>query len=122
MELEIETDSQTFARRNGAPSRRRPRLVALCLLGAALVGLVLPIGGVAAQRPDGDGDGLFDDDEDLVYGTNPFVYDTDGDGSGDGQEVYDGTDPLDGFPDNGDLCYYPSPDGTQAEACTPEQP
>ena len=104
MELEIETDSQTFARRNGAASRRRPRLVALCLLGAALVGLVLPIGGVAAQRPDGDG--LFDD-EIYVYGTNPFAYDTDGDGSGDGQEVYDGTDPLDGFPDTGDLCYYP---------------
>ena len=95
MELEIETDSQTFARRNGAPSRRRPRLVALCLLGAALVGLVLPIGGVAAQRPDGDGDGLFDDDEADVYFTDPLEPDTDGDGTDDGEEVFNGTDPLD---------------------------
>jgi hypothetical protein len=29
-----------------------------------------------------------------VYGTDPDNPDTDGDGSDDGQEVYDGTDPL----------------------------
>jgi hypothetical protein len=46
-------------------------------------------------RPDGDSDGLFNDDETNVYGTNPDVADTDGDGSDDGQEVFDGTDPLD---------------------------
>jgi hypothetical protein len=45
-------------------------------------------------RPDGDNDGLFDDDERFVYGTNPDVCDTDRDGSGDGEEVYFGTDPL----------------------------
>jgi hypothetical protein len=46
------------------------------------------------QRPDRDGDGLYDDDETGVYGTDPDNPDTDGDGSDDGQEVYDGTDPL----------------------------
>jgi hypothetical protein len=48
----------------------------------------------AVQRPDRDGDGLYDDDETDVYGTNPDNPDTDGDGIDDGQEVYDGTDPL----------------------------
>jgi hypothetical protein len=43
---------------------------------------------------DSDGDGLFDTDETGVYGTNPSVFDTDGDGSGDGEEVYNGTNPL----------------------------
>ncbi len=48
----------------------------------------------AAERPDRDGDQLYDD-ETGVYGTNPDAYDTDGDGSGDGEEVYYGTDPTD---------------------------
>jgi hypothetical protein len=42
---------------------------------------------------DSDGDGLFDTDETSVYGTNPSVYDTDGDGVSDGAEVYNGTNP-----------------------------
>lgn len=42
---------------------------------------------------DSDGDGLYDTDETSVYGTGTSVYDTDGDGVGDGQEVYNGTDP-----------------------------
>jgi hypothetical protein len=46
------------------------------------------------ERPDRDQDGLYDDDETGVYGTNPDVVDSDGDGSGDGEEVYLGTDPL----------------------------
>ncbi len=46
------------------------------------------------ERPDRDGDGLFDDDETNVYGTNPDVFDSDGDGDSDGLEVYNGTDPL----------------------------
>lgn len=37
---------------------------------------------------------MYDDDETDVYGTNPDVFDTDGDGVGDGEEVYLGTDPL----------------------------
>jgi hypothetical protein len=44
-------------------------------------------------QADSDGDGLFDADETGVYGTNPYVYDTDGDGSGDGEEVYYGSNP-----------------------------
>lgn len=46
------------------------------------------------QRLDTDGDGLFDDDETDVYGTNPSDADTDGDGGDDGFEVYSNTDPL----------------------------
>ncbi|MEI8096773.1 MAG: ferric reductase-like transmembrane domain-containing protein [Candidatus Moraniibacteriota bacterium] len=44
---------------------------------------------------DSDVDGLSDDAETTVYHTDPLVFDTDGDGVGDGQEVLDGTDPLD---------------------------
>ncbi|HEX2214400.1 MAG TPA: hypothetical protein VHH12_13330 [Mycobacterium sp.] len=49
-------------------------------------------------RPDRDGDGLYDDDETIdgvnaEYGTDPDLFDTDGDGRGDGEEVYYGTDP-----------------------------
>lgn len=48
-------------------------------------------------RPDTDQDGLFDDDETDVYGTNPNKADTDGDGRDDGQEVFDTTDPNNPF-------------------------
>jgi hypothetical protein len=57
--------------------------------------------GLAPEAPppgrpnDRDSDGLFDADEANVYSTNPDVPDTDGDGPDDGQEVFDGTDPLD---------------------------
>lgn len=51
--------------------------------------------GPAEERPDADGDGLYDDDETDVYGTDPDNPDTDGDGADDGQEVFDGSDPLD---------------------------
>ncbi|MFN8674874.1 MAG: hypothetical protein U0Z70_00725 [Thermomicrobiales bacterium] len=54
-----------------------------------------------AQRLDRDGDGLYDDDEFTIYGTNPDRFDTDGDGVGDGQEVFDGTDPLTATADAG---------------------
>jgi hypothetical protein len=46
------------------------------------------------RNPDTDGDGLFDGDEFLVYATNALNPDTDGDGSLDGEEVYFGTNPL----------------------------
>ncbi len=48
------------------------------------------------ERPDTDGDQLFDEDEGTgYYGTDPAVWDTDGDGASDGAEVYYGTDPND---------------------------
>ena len=50
-------------------------------------------GGQGQNRADTDQDGLFDDDETNVYGTNPNKADTDGDGRDDGQEVFDKTDP-----------------------------
>lgn len=43
---------------------------------------------------DSDEDGLGDGDE-VDLGTDPLVFDTDGDGVGDGDEVDAGTDPLD---------------------------
>lgn len=43
---------------------------------------------------DTDGDGLFDDDETLIHGTNPNLADTDGDGVDDGDEVGAGSDAL----------------------------
>jgi hypothetical protein len=54
-----------------------------------------PVDPVPAERADRDGDGLYDDDETNVYGTDPGVFDTDNDGPGDGEEVYYGTDPND---------------------------
>ncbi|CAN0478815.1 unnamed protein product, partial [Phaeothamnion confervicola] len=44
---------------------------------------------------DSDGDGLYDSDETTVYLTDPANADSDGDGYDDGQEVFDGTNPLD---------------------------
>lgn len=43
---------------------------------------------------DTDGDTLLDSEESQLYGTNPNVADTDGDGYGDGVEVANGYDPL----------------------------
>jgi hypothetical protein len=43
---------------------------------------------------DDDNDGLSDDDEIGIYGTNPLLEDTDGDGVNDGLEIEAGTDPL----------------------------
>jgi hypothetical protein len=90
-------DAQTFDRFVVTVAKHPNRRAALRLLAGGLLGAVLTRGGVAstlAQRPDGDGDGLYDDDETDVYGTDPNNPDSDGDGIDDGQEVYDGTDPL----------------------------
>ncbi len=46
-------------------------------------------------NPDSDGDGLTDGDEVLVHFTDPNLVDTDGGTIGDGVEVANGTDPLD---------------------------
>jgi hypothetical protein len=76
------------------PTRRTALRLLVGSLGAGLLGHLGTTLALAAQRPDRDNDGLYDDDEMEVYGTNPDVYDTDGDGVGDGEEVYLGTDPL----------------------------
>ena len=88
-------DPQTFDRLTAGIADRRSRRTALGLLaGAGLASLVSPRWARGAQRSDRDWDGLYDDDETDVYGTNPDVYDTDGDGFGDGEEIYYGGDPL----------------------------
>lgn len=91
-------DARTFDHWTATIARRRHRRGALGLLaGGVLAGLHAHRGATSArarQRADRDDDGLYDDDETDVYGTNPDVYDTDGDGVGDGEEVYLGTDPL----------------------------
>ena len=48
-----------------------------------------------ACDPDDDNDGLTDLEETGIYGTNPFLVDSDGDGFSDFDEVNAGTDPLD---------------------------
>jgi hypothetical protein len=53
---------------------------------------------------DSDGDGLLDDDEINLHGTDPLDPDTDDDGLNDGDEVnVHGTDPLDGDTDDDGL-------------------
>jgi thrombospondin type 3 repeat protein len=89
---------------------------------AAVVSASVPIavaGLPTQQRPDRDGDGLFDNDETDVYGTDPDNPDSDGDGVDDGQEVFDGTDPAtppkapvqcpDGATPVGGFCPTPTP-------------
>ncbi len=46
-------------------------------------------------NPDLDGDGITNDDETNIYGTDPTNPDTDGDGINDGDEINNGSDPLD---------------------------
>lgn len=48
-----------------------------------------------ADNPDLDGDGITNDDEVNIYGTDPNNPDTDGDGINDGDEINGGSDPLD---------------------------
>ena len=74
--------------------------------------------GGEGERPDTDSDGLFDDDETDVYGTDPNAADTDGDGADDGAEVFYGTDPTDGTdtPDAEDMG---AADGVPPDASLP---
>lgn len=49
---------------------------------------------------DSDGDGLLDESENALAGTDPTVFDTDGGGVGDGDEWSNGKNPLDPSDDN----------------------
>jgi len=88
-------DPTSFDRWTAAVAHQRSRRAGLRVLaGGLLGGLLSPQLARAALQADRDGDGLYDDDEVQVYGTNPDVYDTDGDGVGDGEEVYYGSNPV----------------------------
>jgi len=50
--------------------------------------------GIADVQEFDDGDGLSEHDEVFIYGTSQFLWDTDGDGLGDGDEIANATDPL----------------------------
>ena len=83
-------------------ARHARRALAGAALAAVLGGVgasALPAAPAAAQPApvDSDGDGLYDEDEQYIYGTDPYNPDTDGDGRTDGQEIYDGTDPRSGL-------------------------
>jgi hypothetical protein len=93
-------DARTFDRWTTIVVQHPTRRGALRLLAAGLLSGLLAQRAVTStrawQRPDRDGDGLYDDDETDVYGTNPDVYDTDGDGTGDGEEIYNRDNGLGG--------------------------
>src|SRR4051812_21673609 len=92
--MDADTFDELAARLARRPNRRG---AARLLAGGMLAGLLGYRGAASAsalQRPDSDGNGLYDDDESFLYGTDPFGYDSDGDGVGDGEEVYNGTNPL----------------------------
>jgi len=57
---------------------------------------------------DTDVDGLSDEAEINTYQTDPLLFDTDGDGRGDGDEILDGTDPLD--PESSQIAILTRPD------------
>ena len=51
--------------------------------------------GAATEALDTDGDGLFDNDEMGVHGTDPYLADSDGDGLSDRDEIFYGSSPVD---------------------------
>jgi hypothetical protein len=94
-------DAKRFDRLIADAARRPTRRTTFRILAGGLVGTLLPGRAARAQRTDSDGDLLYDDDETNLYGTDPFAFDTDGDGVGDGEEIYNrdnglggNTDPL----------------------------
>ena len=74
--------------------------------------------GTDATKADTDGDGLSDSEEINVHGTDSLNSDSDGGGISDGQEIEDGTDPLDPNDDALDLSeFLPTlPDGFEYSA------
>jgi hypothetical protein len=106
-------DAHDFDRLIAATALRPTRRATLRLLAGGLLGAWLAqhrrTPTRAAQRLDSDQDGLYDDDETDVYGTKPDVFDTDGDGTGDGEEIYNRDNGLGGpsdplTPDGGAGC------------------
>ncbi len=69
----------------------------------------------ALKNKDTDGDGLSDYDELYVYHTSPYIKDSDSDGTPDGTEVKNGTDPN--CPQGQD-CGTPAPIVTNTPAAT----
>lgn len=60
-----------------------------------LVGTLWLAHPASALVQDTDLDSLTDESETTLYGTDPTLFDTDGDGVGDGEEILDSTNPLD---------------------------
>jgi hypothetical protein len=92
-------DANHFDRLVADVAQNPTRRTTLRILAAGLVTALLPGRGARAQRLDSDGDLLFDDDETGLYGTDPFNADTDGDGFGDGAEIYNRDQGLGGNDD-----------------------
>jgi hypothetical protein len=78
--------------------------VVITLLGSSTV---IKLGSVSAQidgcKPDTDGDGIPDDEDNCPLVANPNQIDSDGDGTGDACETVQDTD-NDGIPDTTDNC------------------
>jgi hypothetical protein len=71
------------------------RRLRVLFVGFLLAGLFFVSRPTEAAIQDSDFDNLTDASETTVYHTDPAVFDTDGDGVGDGEEVVSGTSPLD---------------------------
>lgn len=71
----------------------RKLLICSIVAGSVWFGAGSSLAQAAVQ--DTDLDSLTDESERSVYGTDPTLFDSDGDGIGDGEEVLDSTNPLD---------------------------
>lgn len=71
------------------------RMKAMRILFISVISVCFFVPQAFAAVKDTDLDGLTDESEVSIYHTDPTIFDTDGDGVGDGQEVLDKTDPLD---------------------------
>lgn len=73
----------------------RNRILVSIILAWGTVLLAVFSPSVHAAVKDNDVDGLTDESEVRIYGTDPTLFDTDGDGIGDGEEIRESTNPLD---------------------------
>jgi len=81
---------------DGATNRQEYIAFAFAKDGAGYVAAALDPNILPSAFVDTDGDGLSNEDEVYIYGTDPADPDSDDDGVDDGAEVTFGTDPLDG--------------------------